>query len=113
MLLSNLINNAIQYAVEGTPISIVATADSVEISNSGLPLPFPEEKLFHRFQKGDPARPGTGNGLGLAIVKQICDVCHFTIGYKYVENTHCFTVNFAPEEEPVHERAVQDVFRIP
>lgn len=93
ILLSNLINNAIHYAPEGSTISLLTSAGSFEIINAGDPLPFAEEKLFNRFQRGD--RPdSSGNGLGLAIVKQICDNCHFSIRYQYQGGRHHFKVDF-------------------
>jgi signal transduction histidine kinase len=93
ILLSNLVSNAIHYAPEGSCISILTSKDSVEIANAGDPLPFAEEKLFNRFQRGDRA-DSSGNGLGLAIVRQICDSCHFSIRYQYDGDRHHFKVDF-------------------
>lgn len=94
ILISNLINNAILHTPAEGNIKIVSGNGIMEISNSGEPLPFPPESLFHRFQKGNHPKSSEGNGLGLAIVKQICDTCHFDIRYRYENKRHHFTVRF-------------------
>lgn len=94
ILLSNLINNALRYSTAKGILSINVANGCVEIKNDGLPLPFSEDKLFQRFQKGSHSGTSSGNGLGLAIVKKICDTCNYTISYNYLENKHIFTLNF-------------------
>lgn len=96
ILLSNLINNALDYLPPEGKLSINVADDCVEIKNDGLPLSFSENKLFQRFQKGSNSSSSNGNGLGLAIVKKICDTCNYTIDYNYLGNQHCFVLNFKP-----------------
>jgi signal transduction histidine kinase len=93
ILFSNLLNNALQHSPPDGRVAINLFAGRFEISNSGNPLPFPEEKLFRRFQRGDSGFAG-GNGIGLAIVKQITDRCHYVIRYQYKNNMHRFEVEF-------------------
>lgn len=94
ILLSNLLNNAIQYAPEGSEVSVTLTTGQLVISNGGDPLPFGEDRLFHRFQKGNlTAHPG-GTGLGLAIVRQICETCGFSIHHRFSDHCHHFSVQF-------------------
>ncbi|MGH2645222.1 MAG: sensor histidine kinase, partial [Chitinophagaceae bacterium] len=83
ILISNLVNNAILHTPTDGEIRIICGNEKVEISNSGQPLPFQAEDIFHRFQKGNHPKASEGNGLGLAIVKQICDTCHFDISYTF------------------------------
>lgn len=94
ILVANLLNNAILYAPSRGNITISVCSNALEITNSGDPLPFGEEKLFLRFQKGSHREAAQGNGLGLAIVKQICDTCHYTLSYQYADGHH-FKINFS------------------
>lgn len=94
ILLTNLLNNAIQYAPEGSTIYLNVLSGSIEVRNPGIPLSFPEEKVFDRFQKGDHADAFHGNGLGLAIVKQICDTFQYNIQYSFNEDMHLFKIIF-------------------
>ncbi|MDF1615493.1 ATP-binding protein [Desulfurivibrio dismutans] len=74
----NLVDNAVKYAPEGSPITIGAEEDAAEVrimvrdQGPGIPaaaLPRLFER-FYRVDKGRSARMG-GTGLGLAIVKHI------------------------------------------
>ncbi len=94
ILLNNLINNALRYSPSKSSIEVNVAPEFIEIKNDGLPLPFSEDKLFQRFQKGSHSGASSGNGLGLAIVKKICDTCGYAIHYNYLENRHIFTLNF-------------------
>lgn len=97
ILLSNLIQNALCYSPSAEEIIINVAPCFVEVRNSGEPLPFSKEKLFERFQKGNTMAASRGNGLGLAIVRKICETCHYNIDYNYLDNQHCFILNFRPE----------------
>lgn len=90
ILLKNLLRNAIQYASSDGPLTVATTADSFTISNYGDPLPFPEEKLFIRFQHNNNSKKSLG--LGLAIVKKICDLNNLNLAYNYHEKQHIFTI---------------------
>lgn len=92
ILLNNLLHNAVQHSPERGQISVNASPGRIEIANTGKTLPFPDEKLFHRFQTGEHGRSSTGNGLGLAIVSQICESHHYAISYQYKEGCHHFVV---------------------
>ena len=91
-MIMNLTGNAIKHSEKDGTISIRMDASNLTISNSGLPLTVPGEKLFERFYKIDKS---TGSqGLGLAIVKEICRLNKWEIGYKYQHSMHNFTVRF-------------------
>lgn len=94
ILVSNLLNNAIQYARQGTEVSVRLNREELVISNAGSPMSFGEDRLFQRFQKGGAGREGGGTGLGLAIVRQVCESCGFTMGYAYRDHLHQFRVGF-------------------
>lgn len=94
ILVSNLLNNAIQYAVQGTEVSVKLTGEELVVANAGPPMSFGEDRLFQRFQKGGAGREGGGTGLGLAIVRQVADSCGFSIQYAYRDHLHRFRVGF-------------------
>ena len=76
-VLDNLLDNAVKYAPEGTPISVSALSNvsgvEVIVANAtGEHKPDPE-RLFERFYRADPSRSAAagGVGLGLAISKEL------------------------------------------
>jgi two-component system OmpR family sensor kinase len=90
IILKNLIRNAIQYAHKSGPLIIYTEPGKFSISNFGDPLPFPEEKLFTRFQHSNDSQKSLG--LGLAIIKKICDLNNLSIGYVYKDKMHVFSI---------------------
>jgi signal transduction histidine kinase len=88
-VLSNLIENAIQYSDPGKPITIGIRTDNgrceISVSDAGCgiaqsALPY----IFDRFYRGDAsrARATGGVGLGLSIVKALMVRAHGTISVK-------------------------------
>ncbi len=78
LAISNLIENAIKYNVEGGWVKLSLNADHkyfyLRVSDSGIGIPQEEqEHIFDRFYRVDKtrARETGGSGLGLAIVKNI------------------------------------------
>jgi two-component system sensor histidine kinase KdpD len=78
-VLVNLLENALRYTPEGTPVEIEAAHEGdsvvVEVRDSGPGIRDEEaERLFERFYRGSAhsARDG-GVGLGLAICRAIVD----------------------------------------
>ncbi|HEY8863840.1 MAG TPA: HAMP domain-containing sensor histidine kinase [Candidatus Dormibacteraeota bacterium] len=76
-ILDNLLDNAVKYAPEGTPIQISALSNvsGVEVvvaNETGAHQPDPD-RLFERFYRADPSRSAAagGVGLGLAISKEL------------------------------------------
>lgn len=90
ILLKNMLRNAIQYASNEGPLNITSTNDSLTFGNYGEPLPFPESKLFIRFQHNNNSKKSLG--LGLAIIKKICDLNNLVISYTYRDNQHNFVI---------------------
>jgi signal transduction histidine kinase len=93
ILLSNLISNALRHSHEQSEIVIKIDSKSLQISNPGEPLKYPD-KIFERFNR--ESRNNQGNGLGLAIVKKICDVEGFIVTYRFTDQNHVFSVTFNP-----------------
>ncbi|MFN0130925.1 MAG: sensor histidine kinase [Phycisphaerales bacterium] len=80
LILSNLIDNAISFAGEGTDVRVVgrpsptdASAAVFEVIDKGQGIPVHlQQRIFERYYQVDAARDGgirRGTGLGLAIVK--------------------------------------------
>lgn len=106
LILKNLIDNAIKFAYDGTPIRVTgrligaAAADSLEaraapadavfeVIDQGLGIPLANQaRIFERFyqvdlaRSGEPARRGTG--LGLAIVKHAVKALGGTVSVQSV-----------------------------
>jgi phosphoserine phosphatase RsbU/P len=76
-VLTNLLRNALQYSVEGTPVTMRLEASpqtvSVAVHNEGAPIPpRQQDRLFEAFVQGEGTGHRGGNvGLGLFIVKHI------------------------------------------
>lgn len=98
-LIGILIDNAIKYSPENSPIYIRVFEQrgqiGFEIKNSGPPIP--EEKLpklFERFYRADQSRTNgakSGYGLGLSIAKKIIDVHHGELTVSSNEEATTFT----------------------
>jgi signal transduction histidine kinase len=78
-VLSNLLGNAVKYAMPGTRVYIdTARVDGrvlISIKNiSAEPLNVSSEELMERFVRGDASRNTEGSGLGLNIAKSLMEV---------------------------------------
>ncbi len=93
ILLNNLFSNASKHNIQNGKVMIHLTGTTLEIKNTGQPVPLDETRMYQRFYKvslGDE-----NNGLGLSIVKQICDLSGITSSYSFSENMHAFTLEWA------------------
>jgi signal transduction histidine kinase len=73
---SNLVENALRYAGEGTTFTLAARGEDgrvLVVGSDDGPGVAPDDlpRLFERFYRADRARSSRGTGLGLAIVKHI------------------------------------------
>jgi K+-sensing histidine kinase KdpD len=75
-ILANLLDNAVKYSEEGSPIDVgIAAADEearISVADRGPGIP--EEHLasvFDRYQRAEGSLSGTGVGLGLFIVRSL------------------------------------------
>jgi two-component system phosphate regulon sensor histidine kinase PhoR len=87
MIFSNLLDNAVKYCPEGTPVRIEAEATGpkvrVIVADQGPGIP-PQHlpRIFERFYRVDAGRSRDlgGTGLGLAIVKHLAEAMESTVG---------------------------------
>jgi signal transduction histidine kinase len=92
ILIANLIRNAVYHNVKNGEISLLFTKEEFTICNTGKKLPLDEKTIFNRFQKDTTRTQSTG--LGLSVCKAICNFYNIPIRYNFIENKHCFSVNF-------------------
>ena len=83
-VLSNLMSNAVKYALPGTRlyIDLTQTEDQVHLSLKNIsrePLDISSEELLERFVRGDVARNSEGSGLGLNIAKSLVELQNGTL----------------------------------
>lgn len=83
-LCSNLVDNAIRYAGDGSVITVrVAPTDDgvlLQVTDNGPGIPSHErEAVFERFYRAQTEQYVEGSGLGLAIVREIARVHHARI----------------------------------
>lgn len=77
--LFNLISNAIQFTPAGGTILLSAQRTDEEmllsVSDTGIGIaPEDHERVFRRFERGDPSARESGTGLGLALVKSLIEL---------------------------------------
>ena len=77
--MSNVLSNAVKYALPGTRlyVDVSATQDKAIISVkniSGAQLNISAEELMERFARGDSSRNTEGSGLGLNIAKSLMEL---------------------------------------
>ena len=71
---ANLIDNAIKYGPDDSPISAVVSGGRLEVSDRGPGIDRSDrDHVFDRFYRAPSARTSPGSGLGLAIVRQVVE----------------------------------------
>jgi len=98
--LTNLLENAVKYSPEGTPVSIEYSEAGVTVCNQGKKLtPDEAERAFDRFWRGPETREQPGSGLGLAIVAEIAAAHGWVVSIDQSEKI-CFNIDFQGIEFP-------------
>ncbi len=71
---SNLVENAVKYSPEGSPVEVHVAGGRLEVRDHGAGIAEHDQALvFERFYRSVESRSEPGSGLGLAIVRQIVD----------------------------------------
>jgi signal transduction histidine kinase len=92
ILLNNLLSNANRHNREGGVIQIELTGHQLIISNTGERKPLNQKKIFQRFYKEQVH--SDHHGLGLSIIKQVCAQWNIAIAYYYINDMHCFQLDW-------------------
>ncbi len=114
-ILSNLLDNAVQYADQGGTVRITTdrqnTQARIRISNTGSQVAAADaEKVFERFWRGDQSRTtttGTHCGLGLAVCARLASVLGGTIsassevGGEFTIELRLAAAKVQPAAEPI------------
>lgn len=91
IILSNLINNAVKYSSENSPIKIIVEKEAeyfnLKVIDQGIGIPEEEQKhIFNRYFRAENALLNEGTGIGLNIVKAHIENLGGTIGFESKEN---------------------------
>lgn len=83
--LFNLVSNAIQFTPAGGTITLAARRDKKDmlltVTDTGIGIaPEEQERVFERFERGDPNARESGTGLGLALVKSLIELHGGSVG---------------------------------
>jgi len=109
-LLENLIDNALKYSPEDSPIEVVVRQQGADlllsVSDRGPGIPWQEQsnmfELFERGQHGATQGGIRGAGLGLALCKTIAQAHGGTLVYRRRQRGgSCFEFRLAIESSPV------------
>lgn len=94
--ISNIIDNAIKYSPNGTPVTVVIDGPKVQAQDQGSGIP-PEDLpyVFDRFFRSAAARTRPGNGIGLAIVQRVADLHGGTVWAKNAQDGSGTIVGFS------------------
>ena len=103
--LRNLVENAVNYSPEGSPILLAARPEAggvaVTVSDEGPGIPEPDlERIFERFYRVDKARSreSGGTGLGLSIVKHLVELIGGRVtAANRPQGGAVFTISLPPE----------------
>lgn len=101
-LISNLVDNAINYTPPGSQITISTRTEGersvLEVKDDGPGIPSTEQdRIFDRFYRIEGTK-GEGCGLGLAIVREVADAHGAVITLTAHKRGHgaCITIDFPP-----------------
>ncbi len=100
----NLLQNALQYALEGSRVYLSLTLDKgravVSVKNTSKTELPADTDFTARFVRGDQSRTDGGSGLGLAIAQSFTEACGGTLAVEPVADLFVVTVTFPLSENP-------------
>ncbi len=93
---SNLLDNAVKYSADDTPIEVTVDSTRVEVRDRGEGFDTGDlEFVFDRFYRSPTARTRPGSGIGLAIVHQVADVHGGTVWARNADDGDGAVVGFS------------------
>ena len=109
-----LLDNAVKYAAEGTPIRLLLRQEgrcaALRVENRGETIPAEKlRRIFDRFYRADESRSGgEGFGLGLAIAQSIAQSHGGSIGCASEEGVTRFTVTLPLQKNETMKRGKEE-----
>lgn len=109
-----LLDNAVKYAAEGTPIRLLLRQEgrcaALRVENRGETIPVEKLRhIFDRFYRADESRSGgEGFGLGLAIAQSIAQSHGGSIGCASEEGVTRFTVTLPLQKNETMKRGKEE-----
>ena len=109
-----LLDNAVKYAAEGTPIRLLLRQEgrcaALRVENRGETIPAEKlQHIFDRFYRADESRSGgEGFGLGLAIAQSIAQSHGGSIGCASEEGVTRFTVTLPLQKNETMKRGKEE-----
>ncbi|OPC36706.1 sensor histidine kinase [Elizabethkingia miricola] len=91
ILIGNILSNAIRHSENGGKVLVRTSHQELVIGNYGN-NELNKKDLFQRFKK--QSENTNSIGLGLEISKKICDLYHYDIQYRFINDMHLFSINF-------------------
>ena len=109
-----LLDNAVKYAAEGTPVRLLLRQEgrcaALRVENRGETIPAEKlQHIFDRFYRADESRSGgEGFGLGLAIAQSIAQSHGGSIGCASEEGVTRFTVTLPLQKNETMKRGKEE-----
>ncbi len=108
-VMQNIIDNALQYSLQGTRIFIKLAAEDerakFEMNNiAGYDMDFTENDIIQRFVRGDSARSTDGSGLGLSIAQSFTELCGGSFDIKVDGDMFKVMMSFAISKDSSTEK---------
>ena len=109
-----LLDNAVKYAAEGTPVRLLLRQEgrcaALRVENRGETIPAEKlQHIFDRFYRADESRSGgEGFGLGLAIAQSIAQTHGGSIGCASEEGVTRFTVTLPLQKNETMKRGKEE-----
>ena len=109
-----LLDNAVKYAAEGTPVRLLLRQEgrcaALRVENRGETIPVEKLRhIFDRFYRADESRSGgEGFGLGLAIAQSIAQSHGGSIGCASEEGVTRFTVTLPLQKNETMKRGKEE-----
>ena len=109
-----LLDNAVKYAAEGTPIRLLLRQEgrcaALRVENRGETIPVEKLRhIFDRFYRADESRSGgEGFGLGLAIAQSIAQSHGGSIGCASEEGVTRFIVTLPLQKNETMKRGKEE-----
>jgi len=106
VILSNLLENALKYSPQDSPVEITLTGDlskvCIEVENAVGSAGFPNaDQVFNKYYRSELAHQRTGSGLGLYLVQSLVKLLGGTVHYEPKTESVRFTIDMPTKQVKV------------